>query len=423
MRKKRLENQRRSVTNQKNTRQNNENSLADRAAEQTTSDGNDVDELLHTENDSSMEPEISCSIDNDSAMGNNTDENDQFQQALQQIEMLSSKISEKEQRCKELECVVAEEDEQLLKALQLIEELTSKVAEKEERCKELESAVVLLNARGKELESIVTAFNAREKEVDSFMTAVNTRAKELESIVTGCEVKKAELEQNIDKLCKKNTDLEEINAKLKEKVSFFEAQSFDGKKDMEEKIAALKSKCLSMESLKENEKFINFYTGLPDYDTLKAVLDLACKSLQSTVPHGLRKLTNDDEFLLTIVKLRLNLRNADLAFRFGIAESTVSNIIHKWLNILYVSLNFLIRWPTREEIRATLPECFRPKFKDAVVIIDCTEVFIERATNLLARSQTWSNYKSHNTTKVLIGITPQGTVSFVSKAWGGRVSD
>jgi len=69
-----------------------------------------------------------------------------------------------------------------------------------------------------------------------------------------------------------------------------------------------------MEGLKENEKYVKFYTGLPDYDTLKAVLDLACKCLPSTVKHGLRKLTNDDEFLLTIIKLRLNLRNADLAF-------------------------------------------------------------------------------------------------------------
>ena len=48
----------------------------------------------------------------------------------------------------------------------------------------------------------------------------------------------------------------------------------------------------------------------------------------STTQHGLRKLTNDDEFLLTLVKLRLNLRNADLGFRFGIVESTVSAIIH-----------------------------------------------------------------------------------------------
>ena len=41
----------------------------------------------------------------------------------------------------------------------------------------------------------------------------------------------------------------------------------------------------------------------------------------------------------------------------------------------------------------------------------------------MARAQTFSNYKHHNTVKVLIGVTPQATISFVSKAWGGRTSD
>jgi hypothetical protein len=43
--------------------------------------------------------------------------------------------------------------------------------------------------------------------------------------------------------------------------------------------------------------------------------------------------------------------------------------------------------------------------------------------NLLARAQTFSSYKHHNTVKVLIGITPQGTICFVCEAWGGRTSD
>ena len=48
---------------------------------------------------------------------------------------------------------------------------------------------------------------------------------------------------------------------------------------------------------------------------------------------------------------------------------------------------------------------------------------MDRPTNLLARAQTYSSYKHHNTVKYLIGITPQGTVSYISDGWGGRTSD
>jgi hypothetical protein len=50
-------------------------------------------------------------------------------------------------------------------------------------------------------------------------------------------------------------------------------------------------------------------------------------------------------------------------------------------------------------------------------------VFIERPHNLTARAQTWSNYKHNNTIKYLVSITPSGAVNFISKEWGGRVSN
>ena len=50
-------------------------------------------------------------------------------------------------------------------------------------------------------------------------------------------------------------------------------------------------------------------------------------------------------------------------------------------------------------------------------------MFVERATSMKTQTQTWSNYKDHNTWKALVGISPNGIVTFVSSLWKGRVSD
>ena len=92
------------------------------------------------------------------------------------------------------------------------------------------------------------------------------------------------------------------------------------------------------------------------------------------------------------------------------------------MTVMDKRLSSFIKCPEREILWRTMPQCFQFSFgKKTTVIIDCFEVFIDRPSNLLARAQTFSSYKHHNTVKVLIGITPQGTISFV--AWGGRTSD
>ena len=113
----------------------------------------------------------------------------------------------------------------------------------------------------------------------------------------------------------------------------------------------------------------------------------------------------------------------DLSYRFHVSVVVVSNIFHRWLDVMSRELKQLIVWPDREIVLKTLPACFRPKYTRTTCIIDCSEIFIERPSSLSARAETYSNYKSHNTVKFLVAVSPTGAVTFISKCWGGRVSD
>ena len=53
-------------------------------------------------------------------------------------------------------------------------------------------------------------------------------------------------------------------------------------------------------------------------------------------------LSQKDEFLLTLMKLRLGSTSADLAQRFGIGTTTVSNVFTTWITILSKELGFLV---------------------------------------------------------------------------------
>ena len=52
---------------------------------------------------------------------------------------------------------------------------------------------------------------------------------------------------------------------------------------------------------------------------------------------------------MILMRLRLGLLK-DLAYRFGIIQSSVSRTLHKWLPILATRLSFLVTWPRREEL-------------------------------------------------------------------------
>lgn len=91
---------------------------------------------------------------------------------------------------------------------------------------------------------------------------------------------------------------------------------------------------------------------------------------------------------------------------------------------MYMRFKSLIVWPERAVLLKTMPKCFKDSFHDkTTVIIDCFEIRCETPSNLLTAAQAWSNYKHSETIKYLIGITPQGSISYLSAGWGGRISD
>ena len=158
--------------------------------------------------------------------------------------------------------------------------------------------------------------------------------------------------------------------------------------------------------------------GICDWAVLISLFQL----VESFLPHG-PKLSKFNTFMIFLMKVRLNLNFEDIAYRFDVNTSTVSRHFHTVLDIMFVRTKPLVQWPDRDVLRLTMPFSFRKFFKKCAIIIDCTEIFVERPSDLLARAQLWSNYKHHSTVKFLIGITPQGTISYLSKCAGGRISD
>ena len=87
-------------------------------------------------------------------------------------------------------------------------------------------------------------------------------------------------------------------------------------------------------------------------------------------------LTKFQQLLMVLMKLRLNLVDQDVAYRFGIHQSYVARNFRKWIDIMHIRLRELILWPEREELLKTMPMDFRKNFKRCVIIIDCFEIFV-----------------------------------------------
>ena len=77
----------------------------------------------------------------------------------------------------------------------------------------------------------------------------------------------------------------------------------------------------------------------------------------------------------------------------------------------------------KEQIKLSMPHCFKDTYPDTRCIIDCTELFTQVPSSVAIQSALYSTYKHHVTYKGLIGIAPSGAVTFVSQLYPRSLSD
>lgn len=191
-------------------------------------------------------------------------------------------------------------------------------------------------------------------------------------------------------------------------------------------IRATTSKRLTYKDVSCKIEVLVHYTGLED-GKFSALLSLF-SNIPLTYYYGWNviSLERNDQLLLTLMKLHNNYGYIDLAFRFEISKATVGNIFITWVHALHEVLFtqvFLSKGiPSRFKNQMSLPD----SFKDLIncrIVFDCTEIKVQVSKELDKQKDTYSSYKSANTFKALVGVAPNGTITYTSKLYTGSRSD
>lgn len=176
----------------------------------------------------------------------------------------------------------------------------------------------------------------------------------------------------------------------------------------------------------ENDALILEYTGLPNrkiYESLLFVLqDLDIKYY---LERKVEKLNLQDQILIALMKLRHNFTHTDLAYRFNVSTATITNVvvtfIHLFHDVLFVKL--MGRIPKHSKNRSCLPNCANT-FTNCRIILDCTEVFSAVPQHLMKHQKIAYSANTHRSTlKALVGVAPNGVITYASNLFPGSTSD
>ena len=145
------------------------------------------------------------------------------------------------------------------------------------------------------------------------------------------------LKEDSQRLLKENSSLREQYQHLPEECKKLK----ESKTESGSKLSKLS---LSEKSFRDNDVKVKYYTGLPNFAILMALFN----SLVPCVENGNGSvLSRFQQMMVVLMKLHLNLGDQDIAFRFGVNQSTVSRCFSKWIDVIRESVDYVGMAPTR----------------------------------------------------------------------------
>ncbi|XP_041795398.1 uncharacterized protein LOC121608256 [Chelmon rostratus] len=198
----------------------------------------------------------------------------------------------------------------------------------------------------------------------------------------------------------------------------------------------LNSEQFFLQRFQYDPELIMFYTGFKDYSTLRAFY-LALRPTPETIwkwshtvklnrtEHSVdagfkaQHLCLFDQLFLFLCFVRRGFLPFDISTQFQLSEVIVQTTCVTWCHYLFFMLGTLPIWPSRQTVDELMPQFFRMTFPKTRVVLDFIEVPIQMATCRMNAS----HHRESPTVKSLVGITPSGSVSFVSSVYAASISD
>ena len=144
-------------------------------------------------------------------------------------------------------------------------------------------------------------------------------------------------------------------------------------------------------------------TGLPTKEVFNIVVNHALRfkdSVNYFAGWNVESISFEDQIFITLMKVRQNYTQLHLAQLFHRGVATISNIVITFTHVLH-------------EIEISAPSSFR-QFESCWIVIVCTDIEVAAPSLMSQENALYSSYRGINSFKVIIGVAPNGVITYVS---------